>query len=417
MTSLGWIILTILLAFELFDSLLEYLNLRNIRTKVPDEFKDLYDEEKYRKSQEYLRTNTRFHFLEEALLTPITFIFVFGGGLAFLDAWLRPEIESNLWRGVAFIATLSFASSILGLPFALYRTFVIEEKFGFNRSTLGTFFMDRLKGLFLATLLGLPLLLAVLWFFESTGSQAWLWIWGLLIAWQVVLLYVAPNWIMPLFNKFEPLPEGELRDKIFAFAKEVDFPLNDIFQMDGSKRSSKANAFFTGFGKNRRIVLFDTLIKNHTVPELVAVLAHEIGHYKHKHILRSMAVSFLMTGVFLYFMNLLINNEMIFAAFRVPETSVYVSLVIISIIFGPAQRIMGIFSSVLSRKHEYEADAFATKSLGESENLVLALKKLTVDSLGNLCPHPWKVFMEYSHPPVLQRIAAMRRIKVQSSCS
>ncbi len=179
--------------------------------------------------------------------------------------------------------------------------------------------------------------------------------------------------------------------------------------MDGSKRSSKANAFFTGFGSNRRIVLFDTLIKNHTVPELVAVLAHEIGHFKHKHIIRSLALSFVVTGLFLFGMNLLINNEAIFAAFRVPDTSVYMSLVIISIVFGPAQRLLGILSSMLSRKHEFEADAFARKSLGSGTELINALKKLTVDSLGNLRPHPWKVFVEYSHPPVLQRIAAMQR--------
>ncbi len=408
MTILGWTILLVLLAFEAFDLILEYLNLKSIRTEIPTEFDGLYEEEKYKKSQAYLQANTRFHFLEQGLLTPITFIFVFGGGLAFLDSHVRDWVASDVWRGVVFTAALSLFSSLLALPFQYYQTFVIEERFGFNRSTIRTFIMDRVKGLLLLVLLGLPLLLAVLWFFEKTGSNAWLWIWGLMTIWQLIILYIAPNWIMPLFNKFEPLPHGELRERILAFAKKVGFPLQDIFQMDGSKRSSKANAFFTGFGKNRRIVLFDTLIKNHSIDELVAVLAHEIGHYKHKHVLRSLALSFASTGVFLYAMNLLINNLQIFAAFRVPETSIYVSLVIISIIFGPAQRVLGIFSSVLSRKHEYEADAFAAESLGTGENLILALKKLTVDSLGNLHPHPLKVFMEYSHPPVLKRIEALR---------
>lgn len=408
MTSLAITILLVLILFECLEAGVEVLNLRHLEPQIPKEFDGFYDPEKYARSQNYLRVNTVFNLWEQAICVSISLIFLFGGGLNFLDQHVRGWVDSTIWRGVIFLGILSAMSAILHLPFQIYRTFVIEERFGFNQSSVLTFFTDRVKGMVLGIILGLPLLLAVLWFFEISGASAWMWIWGLLIFWQLVLLYIAPTWIMPLFNKFEPLPAGELRDAIFEFAQKNAFALNDIFRMDGSKRSSKANAFFTGFGKSRRIVLFDTLIKNHTVDELVAILAHEIGHYKKQHILRSMLVNFVMLGALLFLLNQLLNNEQIFAAFSVTDTSIYVSLVVISILLGPIQKLISVGMSALSRKHEYEADAYAASTVGSGKNLISALKKLTVDNLGNLRPHPLKVFLEYSHPPVLHRIAALK---------
>lgn len=402
------LIVIFLIADFALDTLVDLLNLRALSTELPAEFRGFYDEEKYRKSQEYLRANTRYHLVEGGAVLVATLAFIALEGFRAVDAWARGFGFGEIATGLVFIGALGLFSSALHLPFSIYHTFVIEERFGFNRTTARTFLGDLVKGLVLSVVIGGPILALVLWFFETTGERAWLYAWGGMLAVQLVLMFLAPAVLMPLFNKFEPLAEGELKREIEAFAKRLDFHVSGLYTMDGSKRSAKANAFFTGFGKFRRIVLFDTLIAKHSVPELVSVLAHEIGHFRLRHIHKMFAFSAFSTGLLFGFLSLLIENEELFAAFSMEETSVYASLVFAALLFSPAGKIIGVLGNILSRRHEYEADAFAARTYGEPETLVTALKRLSVENLANLNPHPWKVFLEYSHPPVQMRICALR---------
>lgn len=384
------------------------LNLKSLSTEIPDEFEGVYDEETYAKSQEYTRVNTRFGFISGTFDLALLLAFWFSGGFNWLDQWARSFDFGVVGTGLIFIGTLVLAKVIISLPFNIYSTFVIEEKFGFNKTTVKTFISDIGKGLLLSVLLGAPLLAAVIAFFEYGGSWAWFYAWVGVTAFSLIMQYIAPTWIMPIFNKFAPLEEGELRTAIETYAKSVDFPLQDVFVMDGSKRSSKSNAFFTGFGKNKRIALFDTLIKNHTTDELVSVLAHEIGHYKKKHITKNMVISILSTGVMFALLSLFLQVPALYDAFYMDQMSVYAGLLFFGLLYSPIETGLGIVMQVLSRKHEYEADAFAAKTIEQPEEMVNVLKKLSKDNLSNLTPHPFYVFLNYSHPPVLQRIRAIR---------
>lgn len=384
------------------------LNLKSLSTEIPDEFEGVYDEETYAKSQEYTRVNTRFGFISGTFDLALLLAFWFSGGFNWLDQWARSFDFGVVGTGLIFIGTLVLAKVIISLPFNIYSTFVIEEKFGFNKTTVKTFISDIGKGLLLSVLLGAPLLAAVIAFFEYGGSWAWFYAWVGVTAFSLIMQYIAPTWIMPIFNKFAPLEEGELRTAIETYAKSVDFPLQDVFVMDGSKRSSKSNAFFTGFGKNKRIALFDTLIKNHTTDELVSVLAHEIGHYKKKHITKNMVISILSTGVMFALLSLFLQVPALYDAFYMDQMSVYAGLLFFGLLYSPIETILGIGMQVLSRKHEYEADAFAAKTIEQPEEMVNVLKKLSKDNLSNLTPHPFYVFLNYSHPPVLQRIRSIR---------
>lgn len=408
MNSYLLFIIAVFVISYLVDVFVDFLNLAYLNTSLPKEFDGFYDAEKYAKSQRYLRENTVFGFFSSTVSLVAFFLFLFLGGFNYLDQFARGFELSPILTGVVFVFSLMILSSALSLPFSLYHTFVIEEKYGFNRSTIKTFFTDMLKGAVLGALIGGPLLALVFWIFYQLGDNAWAWAWLAVTVFQVVMMFVAPVLIMPLFNKFEPLADGELKNAINDFAKKENFILQGIFTMDGSKRSSKANAFFTGFGKFRRIVLFDTLIEKHTTEELVAVLAHEIGHFKRKHILKFLAISIVSTGLMFYLFSLFINNPDLFAAFRMQETSIYASLVFIGILYAPVSGFLGLFTNYLSRKFEFEADEYAARSYGKPERLIEALKKLSVENLSNLTPHPLKVFFEYSHPPVLQRIEALR---------
>jgi STE24 endopeptidase len=296
------------------------------------------------------------------------------------------------------------------MPFGIYSTFVIEERFGFNKTTPGTFAMDRVKGILLSVLIGAPLLAGIIAFFEYGGPWAWVYAWLAVTAFSLIMQYVAPTWIMPLFNKFEPLEDSELRQSIEKYAESVNFPLQGVYVMDGSKRSSKSNAFFTGFGKNKRIALFDTLIEKHTTDELVAVLAHEIGHYKKKHIIKNMAISVLHTGIMFALLSVFLQVPALFEAFYMDQMSVYAGLLFFGLLYSPIETILGVGMQVLSRKHEFEADHFAATTIEKREAMINALKKLSKDNLSNLTPHPFYVFLNYSHPPVLQRVEAMRGI-------
>lgn len=402
------IILATLVLSYLLSLITDILNLKALRKQLPDEFKGVYDAEEYKRSQEYTKVKTQFGFLTSSFGLAVTLIFWFAGGFNYLDQIVRGWNLHPIWTGLVYIGILIFARTILSLPFSIYETFVIEERFGFNKTTPATFVLDLLKGFMLSIVLGAPLLAGVLAFFQYTGEWAWLYCWLATTAFTLVVQFIAPTWIMPLFNKFTPLEEGELREAIFSYARSVDFPLKNVFVMDGSKRSTKSNAFFTGFGKNKRIALFDTLIEKHTVPELVAVLAHEIGHYKKKHIIKGTVISILHTGVIFYLLSIFISHEGLFEAFYMEQVSIYAGLIFFGMLYSPIELILSIFMQIFSRKNEYEADRFAAETTKTPNAMIDALKKLSVHNLSNLTPHPLYVFLNYSHPPILKRIRAIR---------
>ncbi len=402
------IILIAMLGEYLLGLITGLLNIKSLQPELPQEFSDVYDADKYRRSQEYTRVNTRFGFITSTFSLVVTLVFWFAGGFNWLDQQVRVYGLHEIWNGLMYIAVLMLGRSILSLPFSLYSTFVIEERFGFNKTTLKTFILDRIKGLVLGLLLGGPLLAGVLAFFLYAGNLAWLYAWIAVTLFTLAVQYIAPTWIMPLFNKFTPMEEGELRDKIMAFAKKVGFTVKGIFVIDGSRRSAKSNAFFTGFGKNKRIALFDTLVEKHTDEELVAVLAHEIGHYKKKHILQGMIISIFHTGVVLYLLSIFLTHRGLFDAFYMQHISVYAGLLFFGMLYSPIEMLLSIFMQMMSRNNEYEADRFAAENIGNKEDMVSALKKLSAHNLSNLTPHPLTVFLKYSHPPVLQRIRAIR---------
>ncbi|MFZ1202518.1 MAG: M48 family metallopeptidase [Desulfobacterales bacterium] len=404
----AFILLALLLKLAL-NTVADILNLQTLRPDLPPEFQDLYDEARYQRSQQYLKVNTRFGWVVSAVNLLVLLIFWFGGGFALLDQWLRAWNLGPVPTGMAFIGTLSLLAGAVSLPFSIYHTFEIEERFGFNRSSRATFITDKIKALGLALLLGAPLLAGVLAFFEYAGSMAWLYCWAAVTIYMLVVQFVAPTWIMPLFNRFSPLDDGPLKQAIVVYARSIDFPLENIYVMDGSRRSSKSNAFFTGFGRHRRIVLFDTLIKNHGQEELVAVLAHEMGHYKQKHIQKSLLLAIAQSGLMFFLLSLLISNPALAAAFDVPQPSVYAGLVFFVLLYTPLDLVAGIFMQMLSRRNEFAADRFAVDTTREPAAMAVALKKLAVHNLTNLAPHRLYVMLNYSHPPVMERLQAISK--------
>ncbi len=412
MNTYAVIILIALLGDYLIGLIADTLNLRRQSTTPPAEFADLIDEKEYRKNRDYLRTNTIFSQCESLFSLLITLLFWFLGGFNLLDKWSLTQSDSNrLVSGLIFIGVLLLTRSLLSLPFAIYNTFVIEERFGFNQTTWKTFIIDRIKVMLLSLILGTPLLAGIIWFFQSAGDSAWLYVWLTTAFFTLGIQLIAPTWIMPLFNKFAPLPEGELKDSLLEYGEKVSFPLTNVFVVDGSKRSGKGNAFFTGFGKRRRVALFDTLIKQHTVPELLAVLAHEIGHYKKRHIIKMTCISIIHQGVIFFLMGWFLKKPELYQAFYLEHTSVAAGLIFFSMLFTPVEIILTPLFQALSRRHEFQADKFAAETTGEPETMVNALKKLAHDNLANLTPHPFYVFLHYSHPPLLARINALRKIR------
>lgn len=402
-------VLVTVIGFFLLDVVSRMLNLGALKPELPGEFSDVFDAQEYSKSQDYTRVGTRFGLLDDTVSLVIFLAFWWLGGFGWLDGIVRGIITENaILQGLLYMSLLYVGSTLTSLPFELYDTFVIEEKFGFNKMTLGTFFGDKLKGLLLAVVLGAPILALVLYLFARFSSDAWLYGWLAVTGFSLLMVYLAPTYIMPLFNKFKPLEDGELKSAIQEMSKKCDFPLTEVYEIDGSKRSTKANAFFTGLGKNKKIALYDTLIQNNGVGELVAVLAHEIGHFKKKHIIQSLVLSILQMGVLFFLLGKFLNNRGLFDAFSVQEVSVYGSLVFFTFLFEPLSKLLSVAMMMLSRKNEFEADAYAAEVTGQPEDLVNGLKKLSKDNLANLTPHPFYVFLNYSHPPMLKRIAALR---------
>lgn len=407
MNAIALIILGAIIIDFVLNGVADYLNLKMLRSDLPDAFQGVYDPDRYRRSQQYLRVNTRFGWVTGTFNVIVILVFWFGKGFPMLDEWVRSFNYGPVLAGLIYMGILISVKALLSLPFSVYATFVIEERFGFNQTTWSTFLMDILKGVSLAILLGTPLLAGVLAFFEYAGSNAWWYCWIAVTLYMLGVQFIAPTWIMPLFNKFTPLEEGELRSAILSYAGSINFPIKNVYIMDGSRRSRKSNAFFTGFGRHRRIVLFDTLIKQHTVGELLAVLAHEMGHYKKKHIYQSMVLGILQMGIMLYLLSIFLSYQALFDAFYMPHKSVYAGLIFFGMLYSPLGFFFGILMQMLSRKNETEADRFSVETTHDPNSMVEALKKLSVHNLSNLLPHPLYVFLNYSHPPVLKRIEAI----------
>ena len=403
-------IIALLIFNWLLSLIVETLNVRHVSTEIPDEFKGIYDAEKYTQSQRYLKDNTRFGQLQAAIMLPLTIAFILLGGFRWIHEIAQNASSHMIVQGLVFGGILILLGQLISIPFSLYDTFVIEELYGFNKTTPKTFVIDILKGLLLTVLLGAPIFALILWIFSAV-PHAWLWAWGALALIGLFIQFIAPVVILPLFNKFTPLEEGELRTKIEAFATAQNYKLSGIFKIDGSKRSTKSNAYFTGFGKTKRIALFDTLIDNHTIGELVGVLAHEIGHCQKGHIKKGMIISLASSLLMFFILSLFITKQGLYAAFGIEGTPLYAGFIFFGFLYAPISMILGIAGNILSRKHEFEADAFAAETTGRPTDLIDALKNLAVDNLSNLTPHPLKVFLQYSHPPVLERIRALRKFE------
>jgi STE24 endopeptidase len=412
LNSFGIIVLSTIIFSFLLELFADFLNLKNLKKDLPKGFENIYEKDKYFKSQEYLKENTKFSYWGTLVSMIFSLSFWFMGGFNYLEHFVSQYTENTIIKGIMFIGIYSIINSIISFPFSVYSTFIIEEKYGFNKTTVKTFIMDILKGTLLAVLIGIPLLALMLYIVSEFGQYSWLYAWIAVILFSLILQYIAPTWIMPLFNKFTPLEDGELRNQIFDLAKKVDFPLNNVFVIDGSKRSNKSNAFFTGFGKNKRIALYDTLIESQSNGELLSVLAHEIGHYKKKHIIQGMIISILHTGMVLYLLSIFMYNPEIYKAFLMDSIPVYAGWIFFMMVFSPVEMIISILMNMLSRKNEFEADEFAVRSRANKDDMINALKKLSVHNLSNLTPHPFYVFLNYSHPTVIDRIKAIENVKV-----
>ncbi len=404
------LLVVLLVAAWCVESLSSVLSLRMLGTTPPQELADVYDPDDYRRSQEYTRAKDRLGFIGSSLGLTLLLVCIFAGLFNLLDVVIRGFGFGDLVNGLLYIGALGLIGDILSVPFDIYNTFVLEERFGFNRTTPRTFVLDRLKGYALGLVIGAPLLAGLLAFFQLAGNWAWLLAWGFITLVSLVLQYVAPTWILPLFNKFTPLEDGELRTLLSDYAKKVGFDLTGIFVMDGSKRSAKANAFFIGFGKRKRIALFDTLLEQLSSREILAVLAHETGHYKRGHTLKLLFLSIAKTGALLFVLSLALRTEGLYQALQIQTPAVYTGLVIFFYLFSPLSLLLALPMNKLSRKFEYEADSYAAQSTGTGEALISGLKRLTRGNLSNLTPHPFDVALHYSHPPLLQRVRHLRTL-------
>ncbi|WP_205461871.1 M48 family metallopeptidase [Mangrovibacterium lignilyticum] len=407
MTTIFWLIIAILVFDFVLERILDYLNTTRWSDQVPDEVKGIYDEEKYRKQQAYSKTNHRFGMLTSSFSFVLILGMFFFQGFALVNDWALSISENPIWSALLFFGLLMLASDILTTPFDLYSTFVIEEKFGFNKTSVKTYIFDKLKGWVLGAIIGGGLMALIIWIYTITGPSFWLWVWLVISGFSIFMAMFYSSLIVPLFNKQTPLGDGELKTAINEFASKVGFKLDNIFIIDGSKRSTKANAYFTGLGSKKRIVLYDTLINDMETPELVAVLAHEIGHYKKKHIIWSLILGILQTGLMLFIFSLVIDSPELSQALGVDKAYFHIGLITFGILYSPLSSIIGIGMNMFSRKNEYEADAFAAENYSAGP-LATALKKLSVNNLSNLRPHPAYVIVHYSHPTLLQRLKAMK---------
>jgi len=410
MNTLGIIILIAMAAEFVLNLLLNILNLVNSKKPVPEELNDIFDAEEYTKSQQYTRHKTRLELVTGGFMLMITWVFWLTGGFNYLDLLLRELTTQPILLGLIYCLTLLVASTLISLPFSIFATFVTEQKFGFNKTTVKTFVGDQIKSLMLTVILFGLLLSIVLVIFEYS-SYAWLVCWLAVTIFTISITFIAPAWIMPLFNKFTPLENSKLRTRIENYAANVNFKFKNIFIIDGSKRSSHSNAFFTGFGSTKRIALFDTLIKEHSDDEILAILGHEIGHYKLKHIHMSTFIGIITTGIIFFILSIVIKLDTLYEAFGMDYQSIYSGLIFFSFLYTPVQLLLSILGQYISRKNEHSADKWACTNGQDGEVLISALKKLSAHNLSNLTPHPAYVFFNYSHPPIKQRIELIHNLK------
>ncbi len=402
-----WIIIGALFGEYFLSTISAILNMKNITELVPNGFQDYYDEEKYAKSQAYLKENTRFGLFTGTFSLAIILIVIHLKLFGELDQFVQSQANNQILVGLLFFGIIFFINDIINLPFSIYRTFIIEERYGFNNTTPKTYTLDKLKGYGLTIILGSMVLGPILYFFNTYGNNGWWIAWLLISGFMVAVQPLFVHVIAPMFNKFDPLEEGDLRLAIERFSEKVKFPIARIDVMDGSRRSSHSNAYFSGFGKSRRIALFDTLLNKHSTEEIVSVVAHEVGHYKKNHIIVGTIIGILETGIMLFVFNLFMNNSSLFSVFGVTDISVYCGLIFFGMLYTPVSLLLSIFTTLLSRKNEYEADAYSLEMTENKDALVSMLKGLAANNLSHLTPHPITVFLSYSHPPVMDRIAAI----------
>lgn len=404
--TLFYIILVIILVDYLLARYLEWLNDRNWSAILPPELSDVYDPKEYERSQRYHRDNNRFEWITSTFQLLIILGMLFLNGFALVDSWARNFVSHPVGISLVFFGIIALASDIISIPFSIYEIFVIEEKYGFNKTTPRIFLTDKLKGYLLGLLIGVPLVALIVWFYTVTGKSFWLYTWGLVVFFLIFMNMFYSDLIVPLFNKQIPLPEGDLRNAILTLAEKAGFPIKDIYVIDSSKRSTKSNAYFTGLGPRKRIVLYDTLIQELTPEEITATLAHEIGHYKLKHTRLGLILSMVQTGITLFILSLFIENPGLSRALGSEQVSFHLSLIAFGLLYSPISMVLGLGTNMISRKNEYAADRFAAK-LGLSLTLISALKKLSAKNLSNLTPHPAYVFFHYSHPTLHQRMKAL----------
>ena len=406
--TLFYILISILIISFIVDKVLDALNAKHYKDPIPPELSDVYEEEDYLKSQNYKKANDRFSSIASSISLVVTLFFFYLDGFAFVDEWARTFSDNTIIIALLFFGSIMFASDLLSTPFSYYHTFIIEEKFGFNKTTLKTFLVDKIKGWLMSAILGGLLLSIIIWFYEAVGSNFWLYAWGIIAVFIFFINMFYARLIVPLFNKQTPLCDGSLKTKIQDYAQKVGFKLDKIVVIDGSKRSTKANAYFSGFGSEKRVTLFDTLIKDLEEEEIVAVLAHEVGHYKRKHILFNLIISILIMGFTFWLLSLFIGNPILSEALNVALPSFHIGLIAFGILYSPISELTGLLMNFISRIFEYQADNYAKETF-DAAPLISGLKKLNKNSLSNLTPHPAYVFVYYSHPTLLQRYHNMKK--------
>lgn len=405
------IFISIIVSNFIFDLFLSYLNAKHFKDSIPSELKGIYDKNEYQKSQEYKQVNYKFNLLQSAFSFTVLMLFIFFNGFKLLDDLVRQFSDNSIIISLLYFAFIFLVSSIISLPFSYYHNFVIEEDFGFNKMTKSLFVKDAIKGLFLSVLMGGIILTAILSFYQLFPTLFWLYTWLFIALFSILMNLFYTSLIVPLFNKLTPLEEGDLKNALQLFASKVHFKIDEIFVIDGSKRSTKANAYFSGFGAKKKIILYDTLLKDLSDDEVVAVLAHEVGHYKKKHIIFNLISSIALTGFTLFILSLFINNPILAQSLGLSQTSFHIGLIAFMILYTPISVITGLLMNLISRKFEYQADNYA-KHFGFSGSLISALKKLSKISLSNLTPHKFYVYINYSHPTLLQRLQNLNQKKV-----
>jgi len=403
-----FIIIGALIVEYLLSTISSVLNMNSITSTIPDGFQEFYDDKKYSKSQEYLKDKTKLGLYSSTFSLILTLIVIHFGLFGFLDEFVRSNSTHYIISGLLFFGILFLINDILNIPFSLYSTFVVEEKYGFNKTSIHTFLADKCKGYGLTIVFGSAIIVPVFYFFNTFQDNGWWIAWALITAFMIAVQPLFVHVIAPMFNKFTPLEEGDLKTAIEEFANKVGFPIGRIDVMDGSKRSAHSNAYFSGFGKSRRIALFDTLLDKHSTEEIVSVVAHEIGHYKKKHVITGTVLGVIETGIMLFIFNLFMNDSDLFAVFSVDTVSIYCGLVFFSMLYSPISLVTSVFTTAMSRKNEFEADAYALETTQKPEPLISMLKGLSASNLSHLTPHPLMVFLSYSHPPVVDRIAAVQ---------